>query len=1825
MPGQTNDWTCRCIPGYVEKGQTCTKLPGGIFNDNEMYSVIPSNASKGHTVLRTNFSKILDICTTNPEITMFGDADLFEAVVSSCRTLTIRTTSVLPGDTSVRKLMVKAKFETGINVIMDAIFLTVTIQRTEGNTVVLPDMTFSDHLVTSVAPGGKLSLSNSNFLRITSDGSVFTAKQLSVDGLTSNDTEVATFFTTDIQRHDGTSTTSTILTTVLLKTNVMKKLSEVVPNNAVVASFNRLHQSTLTFSATSNINSNIFAFDGSVLKVQNAVLLDYDNGQRSFTFVINVRITVDSDVMTVPVTVEIEVQPANDNSPYFVKDREQRTDKYEFTIFPTPLSSVVCGSVRAKDVDAGTQLTYLLDQPSAYFTIGQHDGIVKTQQSTSSIPFVNGTEKSGELYVTFGVLVRDEISIHTDTANVTVYLRKTPERNLGLQFNADISEDASLNAVVRSVFRTGYTNYEFASRTVSTEFFTINFDTGRVSVSRTLDREIQDTFKFSVTAIEEKSASCALVVLGDLNITVTDVNDNPPVFGRPSYNGEVEENATSNSLVKLDFPIKATDKDIGNFTYRITQRSTFFSISQSGVISTRQILDRETTSSYAVVVTADDGLFTSTTTVTVTVTDLNDNDPAFPSPTYRVDISEGKTAPKLITTSATDADTGSNGDLSYFLNGGGDNIVIGYNTSVISVINALDREEKSSYTLIVTVIDGGDPPRSSSTTVVVDVLDVNDNDPVFLDTSLVITIKEEVSCTNGIGQISATDRDSSDILRYNTSDTRFTVDPNSGEVRCKERLDFEVTQRYSLAVTVRDTGLSPRQTDATVIINLEDINDNSPNITHPETVSLQQKDFAISRPLMVVDVDDRDSGRNGEVTFSLTLTDLVTIDDNGIIKTVQKVNVPLPGTYTTTVVVTDRGVPPRSVSSTITIQVTVDTDIDLKFRIQQHKFTVLEEESSGTMVGDVSLNLDNPKGLQARYDIPDSSDLFAIDSTSGNITTRKALDREIDDEYVVFVRVRADGAETGDLTLVNVTLTDKNDHPPVFPRDKYRLVAREDLAIGYVIITVSVTDEDVGVNERNFFSLRNSSSSECWQDFHVDNMTGQLKVVKSLDYETYTACQYTLLAFDISPAPLTSSIEVYVTITDVNDNSPTFSASTYLLEVAENFRSETSVFGTVSDADSNENGRIQLSDGSPSTCPFRIKTGTKSLIMTLSGLMTLDYENETSYSCVIVATDMAKETPRSSSAYVTVSITDVNDNAPVFDQSSYEVNISRDLSTGSEVIKVMATDADSGFNKQIRYILAAGDEGYMQISPTSGRVTVSKPLYDYRRDTMEINVIAIDQLPGAAVRLSSSVTLVINIEDANVRPNFPESTVYKELREETEVTGVFYTVSANDWDGTANRKCSCTYRLENPSSVFEIHNETGEIRMKAGTSVDRERDGPSVSIGIIARDQGSPPKDSETLSLNITVLDINDQSPRFRYQTIPTFKIYQTHPSGSAIGDVIAEDMDGSEFNMILYSVTDLFYSETATFSDRNTSIFGQSTIVVDSTNGTLRTTRGLELLGQTSTFYIMLNVEAVDKGDTSMKDSTPAIVEVKYEDTNMHYPRFSQDLYRKEIRRSHSLDEVIVTVSATDADAAPKNAITYSIIAGNYRDVMTIDSTNGNINLAYLIDEKFDVSNLTLTVRATDRGDKPKHSTSIVIITLSGQYQVCFTADMRTEIVAEKDLFFAVMIGLVAALCIAIGLCFFLFYKYRTMNVPKVKTKEFDYDQLSRASQRQDHDYTVSPSSMETSETNGANRHYMSFRDGNAQFSPPADSTYHDISDVQPSVVSHINPGFDASGVDVQ
>ena len=260
--------------------------------------------------------------------------------------------------------------------------------------------------------------------------------------------------------------------------------------------------------------------------------------------------------------------------------------------------------------------------------------------------------------------------------------------------------------------------------------------TGTISVDRTLDREITETFKLLVKA--ETRTSPVLVGFTHVTVQVMDVNDNPPQFESHPYRVSIVENAETGSSV---IQVHAFDEDTGanadvsyTFAADYTHFSNIFNIDpQTGWISTLVSLDREAQSNYTFDVVAQDRgahtQLTDTTQVIVMVADFNDEEPQFLQSSYEGAVNEDALPGTIILTVQTeDRDLGENAIVTYYIASGDRLGQFSIRpTGEIYVNKPLDREQKSSYQLSVAATDGA---YVSMTTVQMTILDANDNHPI---------------------------------------------------------------------------------------------------------------------------------------------------------------------------------------------------------------------------------------------------------------------------------------------------------------------------------------------------------------------------------------------------------------------------------------------------------------------------------------------------------------------------------------------------------------------------------------------------------------------------------------------------------------------------------------------------------------------------------------------------------------------------------------------------------------------------------------------------------------------------------------------------------------------------------------------------------------------------------------------------------------------------------------------------------------------------------------------------------------------------------------
>lgn len=262
------------------------------------------------------------------------------------------------------------------------------------------------------------------------------------------------------------------------------------------------------------------------------------------------------------------------------------------------------------------------------------------------------------------------------------------------------------------------------------------------------------------------------------------------------------------------------------------------------------------------------------------------------------------------------------------------------------------------------------------------------------------------------------------------------------------------------------------------------------------------------------------------------------------------------------------------------------------------------------------------------------------------------------------------------------------------------------------------------------------------EKFSIDQLTGMLTTKVKLDYEAQK--NYTVQV-SISDGTNRDEASVHVEVLDINDNRPTFASSSIAVNIPEDAEIGANVtYVQATDADSGLNAEIRYSlEGSAGMFSMNPETG---LIIVVAAL---DRETQDKYNLIVVAQDQGRP-PLSAQASVVVTLTDVNDNSPVFSTQRYEASVLENATVGMNVIVVNATDKDEGPNGQVTYHIAKQEPpsppAAFSIDDGSGIIRVAQNL-DYgkaKKYTLEV-----EGRDGGSPSLTGSATVVVLVEDVN--------------------------------------------------------------------------------------------------------------------------------------------------------------------------------------------------------------------------------------------------------------------------------------------------------------------------------------------------------------------------------------------------------------------------------------------------------------------------------------------
>ncbi len=1245
---------------------------------------------------------------------------------------------------------------------------------------------------------------------------------------------------------------------------------------------------TLTYGL-SGIDANAFIVDSSTGQLKTSATLDYET-KPSYTLTItaadgnggsaSVDVTINiTDINEQPINEDpISEEPVNEdpiskpvinNAPVFTEGSSTTR-----SVAKNAASGVNIGSaVAATDAD-GDELTYSLGGTHANdFSIDSKTGQLKTNaafNSETNAAFnseINADGAVGQVQTrsTLNYQIQTAYTVtitafdgNGGSASITVRISVSNVNELGGNNVPVFTEGSSTTRSVdentaRGVdigFPVSATDVDGDTLTYSlggidANAFVMDSTEGQLKTSAALDYETKPTYTITITAFDGNEGSASITV----TVNVTNVNEVPVFKEGSSTTRSVDENAESR--VDIGSAITATDPEGGTVTYSLggIDANAFIIDSSAGSLKTSAALDYETKSSYTVIIIADDGDGKrASITVTININDINEpkttplpnvpnRPPAFPegSSTTRSIAENSRDGVKIgPPVAAIDPD----GDRLTYSLGGTDSHVFSFDigTAQLKVLEALDYETQSTYSVVVVANDGR-VGHSRLMTVTVNVTNVNDNAPVFTESgSITRSIAERTASGTNIGSpVSATDADG-DKLSYSLSGidaSSFSINSSTGQLQTKAALDYKKKSIYYVTVQATD---SQTQISVSVTINVTEVNSApvfAEGSSTTRSIAENSRDgVKIGPPVAAIDPD------GDIITYSLGGTDssVFSFDiGTGQLKTLEALDYETQSTYSVVVVAND-GRAGHSRLIDVTVNLTnVNDNAPVFTESGSITRSIAERTASGTNIGS-PVSATDADGDTLTYSLGGTDAAsFSINSSTGQLQTKAALDHGTKSTYSV--TVQATDSQTQISVSVTINVTEVN-RAPVFAEGSSttRSIAENTVSGTNIGTPVAATDADGDTLTYSFSSttfLRLDSNgflipiSSDTETFSIDSSTGQLQTKAALDHETKASYTLTITADDGKGG--SASIDVTMNVTNVNE-APVFTdGSSTTRSIAENTASGTNI-GTPVSATDGDGDTLTYSLSGTDAASFSIISSTGQL-QTIAAVA-LNYETKSSYSVTITADD---GNGNSASISVTVNITNLNDNTPVFtDGSSTTRSIAENTASGTNIgTPVAATDGDGD---TLTYILGGTDVLSFSIDSSTGQLKTKAALDYEKKSSYSIRITVYDGTisdAGEGDGNSASINVTVNVTNVNEAPVFNEGSSATRSIVETALvaTDIGSPITAKDPD-EGNEP---TYSLSGTrSSRFSIDWHTGQL--KTSYSFYLFNIGESLTVKVTATD-----------------------------------------------------------------------------------------------------------------------------------------------------------------------------------------------------------------------------------------------------------------------------------------------------------------------------------------------------------------------------------------------------
>ena len=1199
--------------------------------------------------------------------------------------------------------------------------------------------------------------------------------------------------------------------------------------------------------------------------------------------------------------------------------------------------------------------------------------------------------------------------------------------------------------------------------------FDFNHGTGVIKSKVKLDREVKASYNFNV-----------IFTNGDIkvNIEVRDVNDEFPSFSTDKKTVNVSEAYDVGHVYNLR--LQVTDKDIGAngihndsvrivtgnvgnvFKINLKKQHNYYAVYLEFVKKLNWSAQHE----YHLNLSASDRgspKKTGSMLLTILVQDYNNCPPKFSRRSYVADVSESvKRHTVILNITTSDCDGGKNAEVMYKMNYDYDkhryfSIEQKNRIGYIKTNVDFDYETNKLYKLQVIATDKGTDVKLQSTAdVTIHVRDENDNSPT-IEQFAFDQVNEDAKVNSRVAKIKIYDKDSGENGKLNISlvpESVFSISKFSQDeyyVYLKTTLDWEKMKTYLIIVTATDNGKPPQTSHLPGTLHVRDVNDNPPKFNQGVYTGDVSESVPLGSSIFTVNATDADESLN--ITYHILSSDTSWFGINsssGTIYVASQLDREQSDKASLVIQAFDGQF---TANCSVVLNILDSNDNAPQFSNLHYVMTVTEKKKPGTFVGKVNAtDADLTSNGHVTFALGSSSDnVFAVNKTTGRITTVKELDREDIDRYNLSVIARDEGALQSTAT-VTVIVGDVNDNRPFFERNFYNYTFYEDVSVGTNLFKIEAKDYDVGWNAQISYEIIFGNDDGT---FDLDKSTGQVDLHKELDREKVD--EYVLQFRAIDNGGLTSDklATVQIKVKDVNDDPPVFQKDKYSFYIEEN-SSESSLVGIVM--------ANSYDQGSGGIVSYFIKTvdAQQYFYINDSGEIftktILDHERQSVYKLLVESKDHGTP-PLFGHVNVTITVIDINDNFPVWkDDYNHCIELEENHPVDEKVHVFNAFDKDSGLNGKVTYSIVSGPDKVFHLDSETGYLSLNRPV-DYEQVQLyQFTLNASDSGKPALWSLLNFNICIIDINDHV--PVLHNASV--NVSEDIPLNSLIYTFHAVDKDSGKNGKVWYKF-CDHGNCILPTHfdlSRDGNLTLKL--LLDRETQ-DKHELYIIYGDHGTPLKTATPARLTIFVQDVNDEVPVFT--TKLSFITKENENVGTPIGKVKAKDRDLGKNSEIEYSLV----NSTDNFE-------------INSETGELS---NIVKLDREKFSIYWVKVKASDKG-TPPKGSIET-VSIHVQDVNDNSPKFTESPYYVSVPENVEKGTKVAKVEALDSDEGLNGEVSYYHNTGNFQggvEVFKINETSGHIIIVASLDREIKEF-FVLSVVAKDKGTPPEESVCQVLVTV--------------------------------------------------------------------------------------------------------------------------------------------